>query len=164
MVSNKKSLIGSKLSADHRLVTVNALAESGPDSLEALVETLDTSRGVAVITEGLLPYFDGEAGSQIWRGIRTFMEHFSEGLYLSDYILGRDTKRVALAGPMRKLLSLFVGGGVHLPLESDVHLYEALGEAGLSDVAIHMAGDFAHELQIESPKRSAYVRVIEART
>ena len=164
MIADKRQRIGEQLSADHRLVTINALAQVGADSLHALADSLDTTKGVAVITEGLLPYFDGVSGAQIWRSIQGFMALFSEGLYLSDYYLRRDTARVVGAGPMFKLLGWFVNGGMHLPLANDRELYEALGDAGLSDVAIHMAGDFAKELQIESPKRSAYVRVIEART
>jgi O-methyltransferase involved in polyketide biosynthesis len=164
MIANKRKLIGDQLSEGHRLVTVNALADEGPDSLAALADTLDTSKGVAVITEGLLPYFDGPTGSDIWRRIHDFLQRFSQGLYLSDYYLRTDTKKVVGVGPMFKLLGWFVGGGIHLPLRSDADLYNALGEAGLSDVAIHTAGDFAQQLQIESPKRSAYVRVIEART
>lgn len=164
MIANKQRLIGAQLSEGHRLVTVNALADSGPDSLRDLAGSLDTSKGVAVITEGLLPYFDGPTGSEIWRRIHEFMRLFSQGLYLSDYYLRQDTQKVVGVGPMFKLLGWFVGGGVHLPLESDTELYNALGDAGLSDAAVHVAGDFARELQIESPKRSAYVRVIEART
>lgn len=164
MVANKKHLIGAKLSEGHRLVTVNALADSGPDSLLALADSLDTNKGVAVITEGLLPYFDGPTGSEIWRRIHDFMQLFSQGLYLSDYYVGQDTKRVVGVGPMFKLLGWFVSGGVHLPLDTDSDVYNALGAAGFEDAAVHVAGDFAHELQIESPKRSAYVRVIEART
>ena len=117
-----------------------------------------------MITEGLLPYFDGPTGAGIWRRINKFMERFSEGLYLSDYYLRRDTNRVLGAGAMYRLIGWFVSGSVHLPLANDAELYDALGESGLSQVAIHTAGDFAQQLQIESPKRSAYVRVIEART
>jgi O-methyltransferase involved in polyketide biosynthesis len=164
MIDNKKRLIGGKLSEGHRLVGINALADSGPGSLDELADTLDTTRGVAVITEGLLPYFDGPTVSDIWRRIHSFMSRFSEGLYLSDYYLRRDSLRVVGVRPMSKLLGWFVDGGVHLSLQEESDLYAGLGQAGLSDVNIHMAGDFAQRLQIESPKRSAYVRVIEART
>ena len=164
MIANKEALIGGQLSEGHRLVNINALADDGPESLEALAESLDKSKGVAVITEGLMPYFDGPTGAEIWQRISKFMRRFSEGLYLSDYYLGRDTNRILGAGVMSQLVGWFVSGSVHMPLKDDSELYEALGEAGLSDVAVHMAGDFAHELQIESPKRTGYVRVIEART
>lgn len=164
MIANKQRLIGDKLSEGHRLVGINALADTGPGSLDELAETLDTGKGVAVITEGLLPYFDGSTVSDIWRRIHHFMERFSEGLYLSDYYLRGDSLRVVGVRPMSKVLSWFVSGGVHLSLEEESDLYAGLGQSGLSRVNIHMAGDFAQQLQIESPKRSAYVRVIEART
>jgi O-methyltransferase involved in polyketide biosynthesis len=164
MIANKQALIGDQLSEGHRLVEINALEDEGPNSLQALADTLDPSKGVAVITEGLMPYFDGPTGSDIWKRISKFMRRFSEGLYLSDYYLSRDTNRILGAGVMSHLIGWFVNGSVHMPLADDAELYDALGESGLSDVAIHVAGDFAHELQIESPKRTGYVRIIEART
>lgn len=164
MIANKKQLIGDKLDEGHRLVTLNALADEGPGSLDQLASTLDTSQGVAVITEGLMPYFDGPTVSGIWRRIHSFMRRFSQGLYLSDYYLRRDTERVLGARPMFKVMGWFVEGRIHLPIWHDTDLYTALEEVGFSEATIHVAGDFARELQIEPPRRSAYVRVIEART
>lgn len=164
MVENKRALIGDKLDAGHRLVAVNALADSGPESLRELAKQLDSTRGVAVITEGLLPYFDGPTGSQIWRRISDFMRGFPKGLYLSDYYVARDSMRVLGVRQMSKVLSWFVGGAVHMAHWDDEALTIALAEAGLPNATIHIAGDFARELQIEGPERSAHVRVIEVHT
>ena len=43
--------IGS-LDENHRLVEVDALRDSGPQSLAAVAETLDRSGGLAIVTEG----------------------------------------------------------------------------------------------------------------
>lgn len=164
MIETKRALIGHKLDYGHSLVPINALAESGPDSLQHLATQLDPTRGVAVITEGLLPYFDGPTGAQIWQRIGDFMRCFPTGLYLSDYYLERDTMRVLGAKQASALISWFVNGKTHLPLWDDADLKTALADAGFEDTRIHVAGDFARELQIERPVRSAFVRVIEART
>src|SRR3954467_11756356 len=41
-----------------RVVDVDAMRDDGPDSIAAVAATLDHGQGLAVITEGLLVYFD----------------------------------------------------------------------------------------------------------
>jgi len=164
MIQTKRSCIGRMLDERHSLVVVNALAESGVDSLAHLATQLDPTKGTAVITEGLLPYFDGADGAQIWRNISAFLRSFPSGVYLSDYLLKDDSMRVLGARQLSSLVSWFVGGRTHFPLRDDRALVAALQGAGFEDSAIHIAGDYARELSIERPQRSGYVRVIEART
>ncbi len=163
MITTKRALIGHKLDADHVLEEVNALAEAGPNSLAALAEQLDTNKGVAVITEGLLPYFDAADGSRIWDNIHAFMKRFAGGVYLSDYYLRDDTNKVRGARTMSTLISWFVKGATHMPYADEPELVQALAAAGFADATVHRAGDFSSALQIENARRSAYVRVIEAR-
>lgn len=163
MAATKRGLIGHKLDDGHRIWPVNALSEDGPDSLAALADSLDANKGVAVITEGLLPYFDEPSSKRIWQNIYAFMQRFSGGVYLSDYYLRGDTNKVLGARTMAKLISVFVQGATHMPFEDETALRAALSAAGFGDTYIHRAGDFAAELQIENARRSAYVRVIEAR-
>lgn len=164
MAQTKRNRIGLLLGPRHRVEVVNALSSSGPVSLDALAASLNRQEGVAVITEGLLPYFDGPMGSQIWRNIAGFLGQFPRGLYLSDYLVEADSKRVFGASQFSRLLSLFVGGRTHFPLSDDDELRSGLIEAGFGHATIHTAGDFARELAIERPLRSGFVRVIEART
>ena len=163
MVESKRARIGDKLDAQHRLVVVNALAGTGPESLAALASELDPSKGTAVITEGLLPYFSRQDGFAIWSNIKGFLGAFPSGLYLSDYYLEEDSMRVLGARQLSTVLSWFVGGRTHFPFRDDRALVSGLHSAGFADTAIHIAGDYARELSIERPQRSAYVRVIEAR-
>ncbi len=164
MIKTKKLRIGHKLDEQHSLVTVNALAESGVDSLAQLATHLDPTKGTAVITEGLLPYFDRATGALTWKNIAAFLGAFPRGMYLSDYYLEEDSRRVAGTAQMSRMLSWFVGGKIHFPMWDDRELVEGLERAGLPGATIHVAGDFAQELQIERPQRSAFVRIIEAHT
>lgn len=163
MSNTKRKLISHRLDDGHRVQVVNALASEGPESLDALVESLDPSKGVALITEGLLPYFDKERGLIILRNIQRFLQRFSGGLYLSDYYLDCDASRVMGARTLLKLISLFVRGQTHMNYADSTSLQAALRGVGFADAKIHQAGDFASELHIENAKRSAYMRVIEAR-
>jgi O-methyltransferase involved in polyketide biosynthesis len=164
MIASKRARIGHKLDERHSLVVVNALAESGPESLQHLATQLHPTKGTAVITEGLLPYFDRHDGFLIWNNIKAFLSTFPSGLYLSDYYLEEDSMRVLGARQLSTVLSWFVGGRTHFPFSDDRSLVSALQETGFEDAAIHIAGDYARELSIERPQRSGFVRVIEART
>ncbi len=163
MAQQKRTRIGHLLSPMHRVEVVNALAEDGPESLEALAAKLNREQGVAVITEGLLPYFDGVDGARIWGNIARFSQHFSGGVYLSDYLVEEDSMRVFGAKQLKALVSLFVGGRTHFPMRNNSELVAGLVKAGFTDAKVHTAGDFARELSIERPARSGFVRVLEAR-
>lgn len=163
MVETKRSLLSSKLDARHRITELNALVDSGPVSLDALAETLDRNQGTAVILEGLVNYFDQDAIEGIFRRVHHFLGHFPHGLMLSDFYLRRDSLRNLGARSFGRALTWFARGKYHLPYEDDRELSQALARCGFRDARIHMAGDFAVQLEIPNPKRSAYVRVIEAK-
>ena len=46
------------LDENHRVVVLDALADEGPNSLAALTSAMDPNRGTALVTEGLINYFD----------------------------------------------------------------------------------------------------------
>ena len=101
--------------AHHLVVELDALADDGPRSLADVAERFfDPSRGLAIVTEGLLNYFDravgrgrcGAASPACCRAIRY-------GLYLSDLHLGDDIERVRGARAFAALLSVFARGRVH---------------------------------------------------
>ncbi|MGD0456066.1 MAG: class I SAM-dependent methyltransferase [Solirubrobacteraceae bacterium] len=55
------------LSETHRVTELDALVESGPASLAELAGPLDRTRGLAIITEGLLSYFPPDRVLEMWR-------------------------------------------------------------------------------------------------
>jgi O-methyltransferase involved in polyketide biosynthesis len=59
----------SSLNDYHRVVDLDVLRQGGPWSLRSLVDTLDRSKGLAIITEGLLAYLDRE---QVLASLRRF--------------------------------------------------------------------------------------------
>ncbi len=56
MVALKQRLLadGGLLTPGHSVVALDALADSGPQSLAALAKTLDPKVGTAIVTEGLM--------------------------------------------------------------------------------------------------------------
>jgi len=138
--------------AHHRVVELDALATGGPMSLaEVAAQHLDPSRGLAIVTEGLVNYFDRAAVEGMWRRFAEVLGRHPHGLYVSDLHLERDLARVRGARAFTALLSLFARGRVHLHYADEPAAGSALLAAGFAEARLHPAG-------------RAPVRIIEART
>ncbi len=136
--------IGS-LSAHHRVHDLDALRDRGPASLPAIVDDLDRSQGLAIITEGLLGYLPGDAVQALWRRIARALEPFAAGVYLSDLHLG-SAQTVAVRA-FRIVLSAFVRGRVYLHFADAADAEAAMRRAGFAHASVTPSGELAHILE-----------------
>ena len=112
----------------HRVVDIDALADGGPQSLDAVAASLDRDRGLALITEGLVNYFSEADVRSMWQRFSSLMRQFPEACYWSDIALSDDMGgRVA---PFVSVLSAFVRGRVHLHFRAPTDAEAALRECG----------------------------------
>jgi O-methyltransferase involved in polyketide biosynthesis len=132
--------IGS-LNDRHRVVALDALAETGPESIEALGAALDPAAGVAVVTEGLLGYLDGESVAGVWRRLARLLSGFPAGRYISDLHIG--AVQNAQVRAFRVVLSAFVRGRVHLHFETVGEAEEAVLAAGFAAAALRPGATIA---------------------
>ena len=146
-------------SAHHRTVEIDALAESGPTSIDAICAALDGTRGTAIITEGLLNYFDRAHVTAMWRRFARALARFPRALYLSDLVL--QGKRSIFETTFARLLGTFVRGRVHVDFSDPEDAERALATAGLDGVVLDPR-DFAHELPGLELAGAGRVKVIEA--
>lgn len=138
MAERKRRALG-KVRPKHdrpRVVEVDAFAEDGPLSLAALAEELDPRLGLAVISEGLLNYFDRAAVRDLWRRVAGVLGGFPRGVYLSDLVLSRPAGGL-LPQAFVNALSLFVRGRVHLHFADAAETEGALRAAGFAEVDVH---------------------------
>ncbi|MCK6588053.1 MAG: class I SAM-dependent methyltransferase [Polyangiaceae bacterium] len=161
MAARKRKLLGAT-GMHHRIVTVNALADDGPGSLAELAATLDRSQGAAIVTEGLLNYFDRDSVTGMWRRFEAALAGFPRGLYLADIHVAGDAVRGA--GAFVLALSTFVRSRVHLHFRTPGEVEAALRAAGFPAARAHSPADFADRLPACRPKWARLVRVIEAST
>jgi O-methyltransferase involved in polyketide biosynthesis len=140
----------------HRTAEVNALVDDGPTSIGAICASLDRARGTAIITEGLVNYFDRATTVAIWKRFARALAPFPRGLYLSDLVL-----RGAFAPSLVRLLGMFVRGRVHLDFASVDDADHALDDAGF-DAALLDPCDFAGVLPDLEHAGAARVRIVEA--
>lgn len=144
----------------HRVHELDVLREG---SLAAVARNLDPSQGMAIVTEGLLPYLPTDAVNAIWRRFATTLSGFAAGVYISDIQIG--SVQDAATRAFRVLLSLFVRGQVYLHFDSPEEVVVALTAAGFAagkvqqaaDVITAPAGDRAAHLAHDCASRLAHI-------
>jgi len=146
--------------AHHRTVEIDALADRGPTSIAGVCATLDPSVGTAIITEGLINYFDRELVLAMWRRFGAALRAFPSSLYLSDLMLRGDNAGPLVTG-FSWLLSAFVRGKVHLHFDTVDEAERALVESDLPGVLLS-PGEFPLDLPDLDPIGAAHVQIIEA--
>ena len=144
----------------HRVVDIDATADSGPGSIAHLAATLDPTRGTAIVTEGLLNYFDRGAVTRMWQRFARALAAFPHGHYLSDLHLGES------AGPIERLfagvLGVFVRGRIHFHYDDARAAEDALVGAGFTAATlIDPSQQDAPDLDRTSAR---FVRIVHART
>jgi O-methyltransferase involved in polyketide biosynthesis len=144
----------------HRTAEIDALVDSGPSSLDALCATLDVAEGTALITEGLLNYFDGAEVAGMWARFSRALARFPRAIYLADLVID-DPHRSLLVTTFQRLLGAFVRGRVHLHFEATEDIERALDAAGMDGI-VHDPRDFEFELPGLERAGAGVIRVIEA--
>ena len=150
------------LSARHRVVELDVLAENGPQSLEAVLATLDPGVGTAIITEGLMNYFAPEVALGVWRRFAQVLGRFPQGVYLSDMYPRRE-QNGAVVGAFGKLMQAFVRGRMHTHFACDAQANQRLRECGFREVKVHETRCIAETRDIAHIPGADRVRVLEAR-
>jgi O-methyltransferase involved in polyketide biosynthesis len=162
MLKNKQRILArlGGETAHHYTAEIDALAETGPTSIDGVCAKLDPLRGTAIITEGLINYFDRETMLGIWRRFGTALRIFPRSLYLSDLLL-REGNSGAFATGFSWLVGAFVRGKTHLHFDSPDEAEVALESSGLLGVLLDPR-EFNHELPDLEVAGAGRVRIIEA--
>lgn len=142
----------------HRTVEIDALIDHGPTSIAGVLATLDPEVGTAIITEGLVNYFDTETLLGMWRRFGAGLRRFPSSLYLSDLILDDDTQGPLVRG-FSYLLSAFVRGRVHLHFRSIDDAERALLDTGMPGTLLDPREFELPDLELASASR---VKIVEA--
>lgn len=163
MAAHKQRLLkaGGLGRPNHQVVTLNALRDDGEDSLQALTRQLDPKAGVAVITEGLINYFDTPTVTGMWQRFARAIKPFSYGLYLSDLHLDNLGNHRA-SRYVLPMLSRFVSGNVHLHFGSEAEAEQALRRAGFHQGRLLQPKQLAELLPACGVRGANLVRVIRA--
>ncbi|MDE0855158.1 MAG: class I SAM-dependent methyltransferase [Nevskia sp.] len=164
MVALKQRLLsdGGLLTPGHSVLALDALADSGPDSLHALARTLDPAVGTAIVTEGLMNYLDPEAARDVWRRIAAALRRFPHGVYLNDLYL-RPQHVNAAAGLFGVLLQAFVRGRMHVHFRTEDEVQETMRNCGFANTLLHYTRDLQETRDYAAVRGGDAVMVLEAR-
>ncbi|HET9197267.1 MAG TPA: class I SAM-dependent methyltransferase [Solirubrobacterales bacterium] len=151
------------LTDHHRVADLDVLREGGPGSLEALVETLDPDKGLAIVTEGLLVYLDDDTVEALWARFATALGRFDHGAYLSDLRVTSEGRALPERG-FEMILSAFVRGKVRPYGGDDASAETALRSAGFEEARLHRGDQHPAAADARNDPGAGMIRVIEAST
>lgn len=149
------------LSEHHRVEEVDVLRDSGPGSLDAIAATLDPSQGTAIVTEGLLTYFDQADVLGMWSRFAGVLDRFESGIYLADIRLADRNRGAAVRG-FGVVLSAFVRGSVHSHFNGKADAAAALRGAGFDRAELHSCSEHAAAGLHRRDPGAASVDILEA--
>lgn len=159
MLANKQRILdrlGGE-SSTHYTRPIDALSETG---IAELLATLDPDRGTAIITEGLVNYFDRTTVTAMWSRLAAALSQFPKGIYYSDIIVEEANHGVMVAA-FTLLLDAFVRGRTHIHFPDAIAVEAALDRAGFDGVVLDPR-DFTDELPGLELAGAGRVKVIEA--
>lgn len=145
----------------HRVADLDILREGGPGSLEALVETMDPDAGLAIITEGLLVYFDDPTVEALWARLAKALRPFSTGVYLADLRIARAQRGVA-ERVFEELLGAFVRGKIHPYRGDEADAETELRAVGFEQVRLHRCDEHPAAAEVHDDAGTAMLSIIEA--
>lgn len=145
----------------HRVVGLDLLQAGGPGSLESLVETMDPARGLVIVTEGLLTYFDDATVEGLWARLASALRPFSTGAYLADMRVGRTDPGIAERA-FGLLLSAFVRGRVHAYRGDEDFTESGLRAAGFRQVHVHRCDEHPAAAPVSDQAGAGMLSIVEA--
>jgi O-methyltransferase involved in polyketide biosynthesis len=149
------------LGEHHRVVELDVLRDGGPGSLESLAEELDLAKGLAIVTEGLLTYFDDETVEALWTRLARVLGRFSKGVYLADLRFARPDRGLP-EHAFDLLLGAFVRGKVHAYRGDDATAAAELRAAGFDQARLHRGNEHPSTADLRRDPGASVIAIIEA--
>ncbi|HEX6455997.1 MAG TPA: class I SAM-dependent methyltransferase [Solirubrobacterales bacterium] len=149
------------LGEHHRVADLDVLRDGGPESLESLVDAMDPSAGLVIISEGLLVYFDDPTVEALWARLAKALRPFPTGAYLADLRIARPRRGVSERA-FELLLGSFVRGKVHPYGGDEASAERDLRSAGFEEVRLHRADEHPAAAEAGEDAGAGMLSIIEA--
>ncbi|KPQ02456.1 class I SAM-dependent methyltransferase [Marinobacter sp. HL-58] len=159
-------LVSGRLGDRHQVVPMDILAESGNQSLEAVVSgVFDNNEPMIVITEGLTSYFSLPVISGFWKRLAVLMQQLPGSVYLSEsYLMPQQPFLRGTLKSLGGLLGTVTRSDVSFHFNNDQQARDHFLATGFPSVRVWNPTEFYGHLPIPESRRDPMVRVIEARS
>ena len=147
----------------HRVADLDVLRDGGPGSLEALTADLDPAKGLTIVAEGLLTYFDAETVEALWARIAAALSRFERGIYLADLRVASED-RGSSERAFALVLGAFVRGRVHVYRGDEAETEAALRRAGFARVQLHRGDRHPAAGDASADPAAASIHILAAET
>lgn len=167
MAARKKALLDGIDGSVPQVMPINIFASDGELSLDHVLDQFDHSQPIAVITEGLVVYFELDTITEFWRRLSRRLDEFPAGIYLSDdYPMGGGRSRPVqkMIQTAARLLGTAARSPVSIHFEDDAQMRDHLMALNFDEVSVHDPRAYYDVLPIPKSRGNPIVRVIEARS
>jgi O-methyltransferase involved in polyketide biosynthesis len=121
---------------NHEVVELDALS---PDGLAERLATFDGAHGTAIVTEGLIGYFDRPQVQDLWSRMAAALDRFPRGLYVTDLYIAGEVAGSPTVRVFRQLLQAFVRGKTYTQADTADEARAQLAAAGFAEIALDRA-------------------------
>ncbi len=149
---------------NHLILDCDILSLSDDTCLENITKKyMNPEFPTAIITEGLINYFQLDIIISIWQRISNILKSMAGGVYLSDNLSNN------INHPNYKLIklwTLFLSGATrgtfNMHFDSDLETEKTLKNSGFNSATIHHPESYEKILPISKSKKPSLISVIEA--
>ncbi|WP_166265184.1 class I SAM-dependent methyltransferase [Marinobacter caseinilyticus] len=152
------------LGPHHQVTPIDILAESGDQTLEAVVaRVFEPARPVIIITEGLTSYFPLPVIERFWRRLGAVMAERAGSLYLSEtYLIPPQPLLRASLNACARVLGRMTSSQVSFHFESGEAAETHLLRQGFQQVTAHNPEHFYGRLAIPQSRETPLIRILAA--
>lgn len=155
--------LGVGAESHHQVLACNILEQHGSQSIQSLLQQFDPAKKTAIVTEGLVNYFDLNTIKQVWATMAQGLKQFPQGYYVTDlypdFVEHPSYRYVQLA---QKLVGFFTRGQWPLHYRSDSAIQQGFQQDGFAQVEVHDPASFYQTLNMPRAKTQTLVRIIRA--
>jgi O-methyltransferase involved in polyketide biosynthesis len=167
MARKKESMLRQArlLRDNHHVVACNILSDNGGMSLGAVAsQYLNPDVPTAVITEGIINYFDRPTLEPVWVRIAELLRRLAGGVYLSSNMPNlRGHRFHPMVRLWNQIVAVVAKGKMHMHFYSDRDAEDAFKSFAFNDVRVHSPESYFTKLQIPRSRLPGFLRIIEAR-
>ena len=148
----------------HGVRSCNILEADGPDSIASVLNELDPTKKVIVITEGLVNYFPLPVIREVWSRLAKNLKRFPDAYYLTDlYPNLTEHPSYRYVKMAQKMVGVLTRGEWPLHYNNDQEIKDGFIEDDFYIAEVYNPSQFLGDLKLPPNKKESLVRIVKAK-